>query len=120
MKKILNLDYDKKYASFYEDYFAGRKAKYKGPLGLTGTEFQKKVWQHLRKIPYGQTRSYAQVAEAIGHPGASRAVGTACGKNPLLIIVPCHRVVASGGGLGGFALGLKVKKDLLKWEQENS
>ncbi|MCB0357051.1 MAG: methylated-DNA--[protein]-cysteine S-methyltransferase [Bdellovibrionales bacterium] len=103
--------------NYIKNYFVGHSHTYKGPLKLEGTDFQKKVWQHLRKIPYGKTQSYAEVAKAIGHPKAARAVGTACGKNPLLLLVPCHRVVATNGSLGGFALGLKVKKQLLQIEQ---
>ena len=82
-----------------------------------GTAFQKKVWRHLRKIPYGHTRSYGEVANMMDAPGAARAVGLACAKNPWLILVPCHRVVAQKG-LGGFALGLSKKKWLLNHEKK--
>ena len=82
----------------------------------SGTVFQQKVWKELKKIPYGETRTYAQVARKVGSPQAFRAVGSACGRNPFLLFVPCHRVVAQKG-LGGFALGLKAKSFLLSHEQ---
>ena len=102
--------------SFLDNYFSGKKVK-DGKLLLfpRGTLFQKKVWRYLQKIPYGKTRTYRQVAKAVGSPGAARAVGSACAKNPYLLLVPCHRVV-SKDGLGGFALGLKAKKFLLDHE----
>jgi AraC family transcriptional regulator of adaptative response/methylated-DNA-[protein]-cysteine methyltransferase len=83
------------------------------PLDVRGTAFQLRVWQELRQIPRGETRSYREIAEAVGTPGAARAVGSACGKNPVGIVVPCHRVIASDGGLGGYAWGLDVKQQLL-------
>ena len=82
----------------------------------TGTVFQRKVWKVMRRIPYGSTRSYGWIAKKIGKPGAARAVGNACGSNPLPIIQPCHRVVASGGKLGGFSGGLPLKRKLLALE----
>jgi O-6-methylguanine DNA methyltransferase len=88
------------------------------PLDLSaGTAFQQAVWQALCRIPYGETRSYAWVAGQIGRPRATRAVGSACGANPIPVIVPCHRVIASDGSLGGFSCGLKWKKRLLALEQ---
>jgi methylated-DNA-[protein]-cysteine S-methyltransferase len=86
-------------------------------LDFKGTPFQKKVWSELTKIPYGQTRSYKEIAEAIGHPKAFRAVGNANGQNPLPLIIPCHRVIESNGGLGGFGHGLKAKRQLLDLEK---
>ena len=83
---------------------------------LGGTVFQQKVWHALQTIPKGETRTYKQIASAINHPKAYRAVGSACGANPLAILIPCHRAVASNGGLGGFAWGLDVKKKLLAFE----
>ncbi|MDP2600040.1 MAG: MGMT family protein [Deltaproteobacteria bacterium] len=80
------------------------------------TPFQKRVWRVLQTIPCGETRTYKWVAQKVGKPKAARAVGQACGANPLPLIIPCHRVVASGGKLGGFSLGLAMKKRLLKWE----
>ncbi len=97
-------------------YLAGKLTAFDLPLAPVGTEFQQQVWQALLQIPYGQTRTYAQIAAQIGRPKAVRAVGTAIGKNPIPIIVPCHRVVAKAG-LGGFSLGLPIKKRLLAIEQ---
>ncbi|MCX7825279.1 MAG: methylated-DNA--[protein]-cysteine S-methyltransferase [Verrucomicrobiae bacterium] len=99
------------------DYFEGKPVEFRYPLDLAGaTPFQRAVWRALRRIPYGQTRSYAQIARAIGRPRAFRAVGAACGSNPLPLLIPCHRVVASNGGIGGFACGLRWKKYLLSLE----
>lgn len=98
------------------EYFAGRRTDFSLPLDMHGTEFQKKVWQGLLSIPYGQTRSYGELARQIGQPTASRAVGAANGKNPISIVVPCHRVIGSSGKLTGFAGGLDVKEFLLNLE----
>ncbi len=96
---------------------AGRALGRLPPLDLSaGTAFQRQVWEALRGIPRGQTRSYRQVAEAIGKPRAVRAVGGACGANPIPVLVPCHRVLAAGGGLGGFGGGLAWKQTLLARE----
>ena len=100
-----------------KDYFKGEKVDFSDKLDLsTATPFQKQVWLATRSIPSGQTRSYQWVAVQIGKPGAARAVGQALGRNPLPIIVPCHRVLASGGGLGGFGGGLELKRRLLRLE----
>jgi methylated-DNA-[protein]-cysteine S-methyltransferase len=99
------------------DYFAGQLKIFNVPLDLVGTEFQKKVWQQLLKIPYGKTISYAELAKRVGNASASRAVGSANGKNPVSVIVPCHRVIASDGGLGGYSGGLPVKSYLLNLEE---
>lgn len=98
-------------------YFAGELEKFSLPLDFAGTEFQKKVWKALLTIPFGQTRSYQQIAQQIGHPKAVRAVGAANGKNPISIVVPCHRVIGANGKLTGFAGGLPIKKYLLDIEQ---
>ena len=103
-----------------EAYFAGKLRRFDLPLDLDGTEFQRRVWEQLVQIPYGETRTYAQVAAAIGHPSAIRAVGSANGQNPVAIIVPCHRVVRTGGGLGGYGGGLDAKRALLALEQSSS
>lgn len=101
---------------FLDNYFLNKKLiKRKWPLYSFGFSFQGRVWDFLRQIPCGQTRTYSEVAKAVGSPGAARAVGSACAKNPYLLLVPCHRVV-SKSGLGGFALGLKAKKLLLDHE----
>lgn len=98
-------------------YFAGELTDFDLELELVGTEFQRKVWAALRTIPYGETRSYGQIAEQIGSPGASRAVGLANGRNPIGIIVPCHRVIGSTGGLTGYGGGIERKRILLALER---
>jgi len=98
------------------EYFAGRRRRFHLPLDLHGTDFQKRCWQELLKIPYGETRSYADIARAIGNPLAVRAVGLANGQNPVAIIVPCHRVIGSDGSLTGYGGGLEVKRRLLELE----
>ncbi|MFD1951311.1 methylated-DNA--[protein]-cysteine S-methyltransferase [Sphingomonas arantia] len=98
------------------NYFAGRATSFDVPLDLRGTAFQREVWAALRTIPYGETRSYVAIARQIGRPDASRAVGAANGRNPVSIIVPCHRVVGAAGALTGFAGGMAVKAQLLRLE----
>ncbi len=98
------------------EYFAGQRQKFDVPLDFEGTEFQQKVWQALLTIPFGETRSYKDIAEQIGNVKAVRAVGAANGKNPISIIAPCHRVVGANGKLVGFAGGLENKDVLLKLE----
>jgi methylated-DNA-[protein]-cysteine S-methyltransferase len=98
-------------------YFEGRKKDFSGlTLAASGTDFQKGVWKALTKIPFGETRSYAQVAKAIGNPKGMRAVGLANGRNPIPVIVPCHRVIGADGSLTGFGGGLPTKKWLLEFE----
>ena len=99
-----------------EEYLKKERKVFDLPIKLKGTDFQKKVWNELLKIPYGETDSYFDIAKNINKEKALRAVGTAIGKNPLLIVVPCHRVINKNGNLGGFACGLEVKKKLLKTE----
>jgi len=99
-----------------EGFLAGERESFDLPVDLRGTPFQLAVWRELLRIPYGEVRSYGEVARAIGRPRAVRAVGTANGANPLPLIVPCHRVVASGGRLGGYAGGLELKRRLLAVE----
>ncbi|KGT89402.1 Ogt [Erwinia typographi] len=98
------------------EYFAGERTEFTLKLDFVGTAFQKKVWQALVAIPFGETRSYADIAREIGNPRAVRAVGAANGKNPISIIAPCHRVIGSNGKLTGFAGGLEAKAFLLKIE----
>src|SRR5262249_20412718 len=98
------------------EYFAGRRKAFDLTLDFAGTAFQKKVWHALLTIPFGETRSYAQIARQIGHPTAVRAVGAANGRNPISIVAPCHRVIGSSGALTGFAGGLDVKAQLLRLE----
>ena len=99
-----------------EQYFAGKRTSFDVTLDLVGTDFQVRAWRALCRIPFGKTISYGQQASNIKKPKAFRAVGSANGKNPIPIIVPCHRVVASDGSLGGYSLGLKMKKQLLALE----
>ncbi len=100
-----------------QDYFGGKLKKFSVPLDMKGTDFQKRVWKALLKIPYGRTKSYGELASQIGSPLASRAVGMANGRNPISIIVPCHRVIGANGKLTGFAGGLEVKAQLLHLEK---
>ena len=100
-------------------YYAGSLKRFDLPLRLHGTEFQKKVWHALQKIPYGETRSYGEIAAAIGNPKACRAVGLANNRNPVAIIVPCHRVIGANGALVGYAGGVWIKKYLLELEEKN-
>lgn len=102
------------------EYFAGERQCFTVTLDFQGTEFQKKVWQALMDIPFGETRSYSDIAHAIGQPGAVRAVGAANGRNPISIIAPCHRVIGANGKLTGYAGGLTVKAFLLNIEARHS
>lgn len=102
-----------------EEYFEGKRKVFDLPLEQKGTEFQKRVWKALEKIPYGETRTYKEVAKKVGNEKASRAVGMANNKNNIPIIVPCHRVIGSNGKLVGYALGLDMKKYLLDLEKKN-
>ena len=99
-----------------EEYFSGRRRAFALTLDLVGTDFQRRVWNALLTIPFGETRSYRQIAEQIGSPGAVRAVGAANGRNPVSIVAPCHRVIGSTGALTGFAGGLEAKARLLALE----
>ncbi len=98
-------------------YFAGELTRFELPLDPHGTEFQRRAWAALREIPHGETRSYAEQARRIGRPAAVRAIGAANGRNPLAIVVPCHRVIGSDGSLTGFGGGLEVKRQLLDLER---
>lgn len=110
---ILNLA-----AQQLEEYFHGLRRDFTIPLKANGTQFQQQVWQSLTHIPYGTTHTYKELAETIGKPKASRAVGSACNRNPLPIVIPCHRVIGSSGSLTGYAGGLELKAMLLKMEEE--
>lgn len=104
--------------NYYEDYFDGKQTIFKGAVDLSqATDFQRIVWQTALRIPYGETQSYTWIARNMGRPFSCRAVGNALGKNPLPIIVPCHRVVKADGSLGGFGGGLEMKRMLLKLER---
>lgn len=103
-----------------EAYFSGKIQKFDIKVNPQGTEFQKFVWNELCNIPYGKTESYSEIAARLGCKNASRAVGGACNKNPIMIIIPCHRVVSKNGSLGGFAYGCCIKQSLLELEQSNN
>ena len=107
-------------AAQLEAYFAGSLTEFDVEVKLIGTEFQQRVWAALQRIPYGETRSYGQIAEQIGSPGASRAVGLANGRNPIGIIVPCHRVIGAGGSMTGYAGGLDRKRLLVDLEKRTA
>lgn len=107
----------KKTVAQLEQYFKGQRQKFELPVDIIGTDFQIQVWQALAQIPFGKTVSYSDIARKIKNPKAVRAVGSANGKNPLAIIVPCHRVIAADGTMGGYAGGLKLKKALLDLEK---
>lgn len=100
-------------------YFAGQRTRFELPLAPQGTAFQQQVWRALAEIPYGETRSYGELAKQLNNPGASRAVGAANGKNPLSIVLPCHRVIGGQGQLTGFAGGLDAKQTLLSLESQH-
>ena len=103
-----------------QEYLDGKRKEFNVPILLEGTEFQKKVWDTLMRIPYGETWTYKRIAEEIGNPKACRAVGMANNKNPILIIIPCHRVIGSNGKLVGYAGGMEVKEYLLSLEKGSS
>ncbi len=98
------------------EYFAGKRKAFDLKLQFSGTDFQQQVWRQLTKIPYGKTVSYRDIAKRINNPNAVRAVGSANGKNPFCIIVPCHRVIAADGSIGGYAGGVEMKRKLLELE----
>ena len=102
------------------DYFAGRRREFTVPLDVRGTDFQKAVWTALLAIPYGETRTYGELARSLGKPHAARAVGAANGRNPISIVAPCHRVLGSNGALTGFAGGLTAKEHLLRHERHHA
>jgi O-6-methylguanine DNA methyltransferase len=104
------------YVNELEEYFAGERRDFTFPLDLRGTDFQRSCWRALLAIPYGETRSYGDIARAVSKPNASRAVGMANNRNPIAIVVPCHRVIASDGTLCGYGGGLGVKRRLLELE----
>jgi O-6-methylguanine DNA methyltransferase len=99
------------------EYLDGKRVGFELPIDLRGTPFQRAVWAALLAIPYGETRSYAEIAKAVGQPAAVRAVGAANGANPIALVVPCHRVIASDGSLGGYGGGLRLKAKLLAMER---
>jgi methylated-DNA-[protein]-cysteine S-methyltransferase len=111
-----NEDFFRAISEQLEAYFSGQLKSFDVKMAPKGTEFQKSVWKALKEIPYGETRTYGEVAKSIGNPKASRAVGLANNRNPIAIIVPCHRVIGADGKLTGYASGLDIKEFLLKLE----
>ena len=107
---IKNIEYQ------LDEYFGNKRTIFNIKINPQGTEFRKKVWKELLKIPYGETKSYSEIAAAAGNPNSQRAVGNACNKNPIMIIIPCHRVISKNGNIGGFACGNSVKLKLLETE----
>lgn len=101
-----------------DEYFQGKRRQFDLPIGCEGTAFQQRVWNELQKIPYGETRNYEEIAAAVGNPKAQRAVGQANNRNPVMIIVPCHRVIHKSGDISGYACGIGAKKYLLELEKE--
>ncbi len=127
IKKTLNAEFVERDGKVLEktrrqldEYFKGLRRKFDIPLLMVGTDFQKSVWKALMSIPCGATSTYGQIAEDIGNPRVVRAVGSACGANPISIIVPCHRVLGSNGELVGYGGGLSLKRRLLELEQKNA
>ncbi len=111
---------ERRVAGELEEYFAGRRQEFDVPVSPMGTEFQMLVWQELLRIPYGETRTYAEIAQRLGNQRAARAVGAANHHNPIPVVIPCHRVVATGGGLGGFGGGVELKRRMLELEASNT
>ena len=111
-------EYLREYQKQITEYFAGKRRSFDLPLCLKGTEFQLQVWRALQNIPFGEVRSYKEIAQEIGRPKAFRAVGMANSKNPIPLIIPCHRVIGANGKLTGFANGLEIKSQLLNFESE--
>lgn len=99
------------------EYFEGKRMQFDLPLGYAGTAFQQCVWRELQKIPYGETRSYEDIAIAVGNPKAQRAIGQANNRNPIMIVVPCHRVIHKSGDISGYACGIEAKRYLLELEK---
>ena len=109
----------KRMAEEIEEYFAGKRRSFDIPLSMSGTDFQRSVWKALQTIPFGETRSYKDIATQIGNPKACRAVGMANNRNPVAIVVPCHRVIGQDGSMTGYAGGISVKEYLLDVERRN-
>jgi methylated-DNA-[protein]-cysteine S-methyltransferase len=100
-----------------DEFFAGKRTTFDLPMAPAGTEFQKRVWTELQRIPYGETISYAELAKRVGSEGAARAVGRANATNPIAVVVPCHRVIGANGSLTGYAYGVELKRNLLDFEK---
>lgn len=117
LNHVVDNDFEREVLRQFDEYFAGNLQDFDLPFFATGSPFQLMVWEALLKIPYAETTSYKELASNIGIPGAQRAVGNALNKNPIAIILPCHRVIAADGSLGGFAVDIRVKKMLLEHER---
>ena len=109
-------DFIKDIKNQLDEYFFGRRKIFDIQINPKGTDFQKLVWSELQKIPYGETKSYSEIAAAAGNKNAQRAIGNACNKNPIMIIIPCHRVISKNNNLGGYAYGKSIKQKLLNIE----
>ena len=112
----IETDFIKNIKNQLNEYFSGQRQNFDIKINYKGTEFQKLVWKELQKIPYGKTKSYSEIAIALGKPNTQRAVGSACNKNPIMLIIPCHRVISKNGNIGGFVYGNIVKQKLLELE----
>ena len=115
-KTSVETDFIKDIKNQLDEYFSGKRKVFDIKINPTGTDFQKLVWKELQNIPYGKTKSYSEVAESIGNKNTQRAIGNACNKNPIMIIIPCHRVVSKNNNLGGYAYGSIIKQKLLNVE----
>lgn len=109
-------DFSRNIKTQLEEYFLGKRKNFDININIQGTDFQKQVWQELQKIPFGKTQSYSEIAQLVGRKNAQRAVGSACNKNPIMIIIPCHRIISKNGNIGGFAYGNFIKQKLLELE----
>jgi O-6-methylguanine DNA methyltransferase len=118
--QIVETELIKEAAKQLQEYLEGKRTRFEIPLNPKGTIFQKKVWEALRAIPYGETRSYKEIAAAVGNDKASRAVGMANHNNPIMCIIPCHRVIGANGALVGFGAGLDIKEKLLDLEKNTN
>ena len=114
---IFNRDFFRDVEKQIQEYMEGKRDKFEVKIHPEGTDFQQKVWQALQDIPYGALRSYGEIAKAVGNPKAARAVGAANGKNPIPLIIPCHRVVGSDGTMTGFGSGIDIKEKLIQLER---
>ena len=115
-KSNIKTDFIKDIKNQLGEYFSGKRATFDIKINPTGTDFQKMVWKELQNIPYGKIKSYSEIAAATGNKNAQRAVGNACNKNPIMIIIPCHRVVSKNNNIGGYAYGRSIKQRLLNIE----